>query len=178
MFRFEDPIYLYALALIPLLLVLRFLLIRQQKRRFTHPVDIFNDDVEKFAKKNPTKKPDNNFEIPTLPNDPNFPDENFKIFQDEVKPAEFREKFPQPKINPENIFYIFRTETDPNWHEKLIEINDFIKHREFYIDIEPYFYDAEGKMSNTFAIDGMHPDIRGKMLIGEIINLNRHLFKD
>ena len=33
MFRFEDPIYLYALALIPLLLVLRFLLIRQQKRR-------------------------------------------------------------------------------------------------------------------------------------------------
>jgi Ca-activated chloride channel family protein len=33
MFRFEDPIYLYALALIPLLAVLRFLLIRQQKRR-------------------------------------------------------------------------------------------------------------------------------------------------
>lgn len=60
--------------------------------------------IEKFAKKNPSQKPDNNFEIPTLPNDPNFPDENFKIFQDEVKPAEFREKFPQPKINPENIF--------------------------------------------------------------------------
>ena len=33
MFRFEDPIYLYALVLIPLLAVLRFLLIRQQKRR-------------------------------------------------------------------------------------------------------------------------------------------------
>ena len=33
MFRFEDPIYLYALALIPLLAILRFLLIRQQKRR-------------------------------------------------------------------------------------------------------------------------------------------------
>ncbi len=33
MFRFEDPIYLYALALIPLLALLRFLLIRQQKRR-------------------------------------------------------------------------------------------------------------------------------------------------
>ena len=33
MFRFEDPIYLYALALIPLLAVLRFLLIRQQKKR-------------------------------------------------------------------------------------------------------------------------------------------------
>lgn len=33
MFRFEDPIYLYALALIPLLAVLHFLLIRQQKKR-------------------------------------------------------------------------------------------------------------------------------------------------
>ena len=33
MFRFEDPIYLYALALIPLLAVLRFLLIRQLKKR-------------------------------------------------------------------------------------------------------------------------------------------------
>jgi len=33
MFRFEDPIYLYALVLIPLLAILRFLLIRQQKKR-------------------------------------------------------------------------------------------------------------------------------------------------
>ena len=33
MFRFEDPIYLYALALIPLLAILRFLLVRQQKQR-------------------------------------------------------------------------------------------------------------------------------------------------
>ena len=33
MFRFEDPIYLYALALIPLLAILRFLLVRQQKKR-------------------------------------------------------------------------------------------------------------------------------------------------
>ena len=33
MFRFEDPIYLYALVLIPLLAVLRFLLICQQKKR-------------------------------------------------------------------------------------------------------------------------------------------------
>lgn len=33
MFRFEDPIYLYALVLIPLLAVIRFLMIRQQKKR-------------------------------------------------------------------------------------------------------------------------------------------------
>jgi lysophospholipase L1-like esterase len=81
-------------------------------------------------------------------------------------------------INPENIYYIFRTETDENWHEKLIAINTFLRSRKFCIDIEPYFYDEEGEMSTDFAIDGMHPDLRGKMLMAEIINLNRHLFKN
>ena len=33
MFRFEDPIYLYALAVIPLLALLRWLMVRQQKKR-------------------------------------------------------------------------------------------------------------------------------------------------
>ena len=81
-------------------------------------------------------------------------------------------------INPKNIYYIFRTETDENWHEKLIAVNKFIRQQEFYIDLEPYFYDEAGELSARFAIDGMHPDLRGKMLMGEIINLNRHLFKN
>ena len=81
-------------------------------------------------------------------------------------------------INPPNIFYIFRTETDEHWHEKQIAINNFLKKQEFCIDIEPYFYNAEGMMDSKFSVDGMHPDIRGKKLIGEIINMNRHLFKD
>ena len=33
MFRFEDPIYLYLLAVIPVLLLIRFLMVRQQKKR-------------------------------------------------------------------------------------------------------------------------------------------------
>lgn len=33
MFRFEDPIYLYLLALIPILVLIHFLMIRQQKKR-------------------------------------------------------------------------------------------------------------------------------------------------
>ncbi len=81
-------------------------------------------------------------------------------------------------INPKNIYYIFKTETDEHWHKKLIALNKFIKQQEFVIDIEPYFYDAAGEMSADFAIDGLHPDIRGKMLIAEIINANRHLFRD
>ena len=33
MFRFEDPIYLYLLAVIPLLMLVRFLMVQQQKKR-------------------------------------------------------------------------------------------------------------------------------------------------
>lgn len=44
---------------------------------------------------NPTEKSGNaDFDIPTLANDPNFPGEDVKIFQDEFKPAEVR-KFNQ-----------------------------------------------------------------------------------
>ena len=49
-------------------------------------------------KKKPSPKPlpinttgKGEFEIPTLANDPNFPDESVTIFQDEDKPAEVRE---------------------------------------------------------------------------------------
>ena len=33
MFRFEDPIYLYLLAAVPLLFLIRWLMVRQQKKR-------------------------------------------------------------------------------------------------------------------------------------------------
>ena len=80
-------------------------------------------------------------------------------------------------INPVNIKYVFRNDTDPGWHKKLVTINKFLKSREFVIDIEPYFYDAEGTMDKKLCIDGIHPDIRGKMLIAEIINQNKNLFR-
>ena len=53
MFRFEDPIYLYLLAVIPVLAVIRWLMIRQQKkrlRRFGDPdlVKELMPDVSRF----------------------------------------------------------------------------------------------------------------------------------
>ena len=80
-------------------------------------------------------------------------------------------------INPDNLQNAFHTPTDPAWHEKLNQINEYIKRQEFFIDIEPYFYDAQGNMDYTFSVDGIHPDIRGKMLIGELISKNKSLFK-
>jgi len=80
-------------------------------------------------------------------------------------------------VNPESLMRAFKTPTDPDWHDKLVKINDYIKRQEFFIDIEPYFYDGEGTMNPALSVDGIHPDLRGKMLIGELISKNRALFK-
>ena len=80
-------------------------------------------------------------------------------------------------INPDNLLKAFRTPTDPDWHGKLAQINDYIRRQEFFIDLEPYFYDAQGTMDSSLSVDGIHPDIRGKMLIGEIISKHKELFR-
>ncbi len=80
-------------------------------------------------------------------------------------------------INPANLQTAFRTSTDPDWYDKLQQINAYIKRQEFFIDLEPHFYDAQGTMDAALAVDGMHPDIRGKMLMGELISKHKDLFK-
>ena len=80
-------------------------------------------------------------------------------------------------INPANISYAFHTPTDPEWHDKLNQVNAFIKRQNYFIDLEPYFYDAYGTMDVQFSVDGLHPDLRGKMLMGEIINQHKDLFE-
>ena len=57
-------------------------------------------------------------------------------------------------------------------------VNDFIKHLPYFIDIEPYFGDTEGNLSAEFSVDGIHPDIRGKKVIAEVINKHRYLFRN
>ena len=81
-------------------------------------------------------------------------------------------------LNPANIEYVFHTPTDPAWKAKLTEVNNFIKHLPYFIDIEPYFYDEAGNLSAEFSVDGIHQDIRGKMVIAEVINKHRYLFRN
>ena len=98
---------------------------------------------------------------------------NKLCLQNEIRPI-FLTLMP---INPDNLQKAFRTPTDPAWHEKLQRINGYIRQQEFFIDLEPYFYDAQGTMNAALSVDGIHPDIRGKMLIGELISKNKNLFK-
>ncbi len=81
-------------------------------------------------------------------------------------------------INPENIAFAFQIDTDPKWKEKLRKINDHIKTKQYHIDLEPFFYDGNGKLSTEFSIDGLHPDIKGKMLMAEIVNLHKNIIRE
>ncbi len=80
-------------------------------------------------------------------------------------------------INPTNIENAFRTPTDPNWREKMNTINTFIRSMRYYIDLEPYFYDINKmQLDDRLSVDGLHPDIKGKMMMAEIINQHQDLF--
>lgn len=81
-------------------------------------------------------------------------------------------------INPQAIMKAFKTPTDPNWHKKMTLVNQFIRSQNYYIDLEPYFYDEKKQiLSPDFSTDGLHPDIIGKMLMAEIINIHKDLLK-
>lgn len=83
-----------------------------------------------------------------------------------------------PPINPANIKFAFRTDTDPKWHDKMDAINKFIRRQQYYIDLEEYFYDPSHTILDpTWANDGLHADVHGKMLMAEIINQHQHLFR-
>ena len=82
-------------------------------------------------------------------------------------------------INPANIYFAFHTDTDPAWKEKLEDINDFLRKRPYHIDLEPYFYDpTHTVLDYHLAVDGLHPDLKGKMLIAEIINAYKNLLRE
>ena len=80
-------------------------------------------------------------------------------------------------INPTNIQNAFHTPTDPDWHEKMDEINGHIRGLNYFIDLEPYFYDAKKmQLDDRLSVDGLHPDIKGKMMMAELINQHKDLF--
>lgn len=73
-------------------------------------------------------------------------------------------------LNPERITLAFHVETDPTWQWKLNTVNAWIRSQDYYIDMEPYFYDSSRHILNPYlSTDGLHPDIDGKRMMAEII---------
>lgn len=58
-------------------------------------------------------------------------------------------------------------------------VNMWIRSQDFYIDIEPYFYDAQKQILDPhLSTDGLHPDIDGKRMMAEVINQHRDVFQE
>lgn len=82
-------------------------------------------------------------------------------------------------LNPERISLAFHSETDLSWRWKMTAVNMWIRSQDFYIDIEPYFYDAQEQILDPrLSTDGLHPDIDGKRMMAEIINQHRDVFQE
>ena len=81
-------------------------------------------------------------------------------------------------INPAHIRSAFATPTDPGWRTKMDKVNAWINQQPYHIDIAPFFFDRDDKvMDPELALDGLHPDIEGKKLMAEIINMNQGLLR-
>ena len=77
-----------------------------------------------------------------------------------------------PPINPAAIERVFQEKTVPSWQEEFSVVNRFIRQQRYYIDVEPHFQNPDGILSDYYAVDGLHVDIEGKKLIGQVINAN------
>lgn len=77
-----------------------------------------------------------------------------------------------PPINPANIYRAFEEETVPNWKDQFDQVNRFIRTQRYYIDIAPYLTDINGELPEYYGLDGLHADLAGKRLMGQIINVN------
>jgi len=77
-----------------------------------------------------------------------------------------------PPINPANIDRAFNEDTVENWKEQFAQVNRFIRSQPYFIDLQPAMTDMEGQLPEYYGLDGLHPDLAGKKLMGQIINAN------
>lgn len=77
-----------------------------------------------------------------------------------------------PPINPSAIWKVFQEDTAPKWRQEFETVNAFIRKQPYYVDLAPYFVDTNNELPDYYAIDGLHPDIPGKKLMGQLINAN------
>ncbi len=75
-----------------------------------------------------------------------------------------------PPINPAAIDTVFKEHTVSNWREEFDTVNQFIRQQRYFIDLEPHFTDTNRELPRHLATDGLHLDIEGKKLMGQIIN--------
>lgn len=72
-------------------------------------------------------------------------------------------------VNPAAIKQVFNQETYRNWQTEWQRVNSWIRTQPHYVDVAPMLMNTDGTMLNELATDGLHPDTKGKAVIGTAI---------
>lgn len=98
--------------------------------------------------------------------------ENLAILRDKCYQYGILPVFITPTpLNPAQIQKIGFVEPPPSdWKERQQIICDWIRGQEHFIDVNEKLTDANGDLSVSISVDGLHPDAEGKRIIGEIVD--------
>lgn len=97
--------------------------------------------------------------------------ENLEILRDKCLQSGICPVFITPTpLNPAQIQKIGFIEPPPeDWQERQQIICSWIREQEHFIDVNQKLTDADGNLSEVLSIDGLHPDVDGKRIIGEAV---------
>ena len=88
-----------------------------------------------------------------------------KCLQNNIKPI----LMTLPPINPDNIAIAFNEETAGDWMTQFSLVNAYIR-TQVHIDLAAAFDGPDEVLPTKYALDGLHLDVDGKILMGETIN--------
>ena len=74
-----------------------------------------------------------------------------------------------PPINPANIQHVFGEPTAEDWQWRFEAVNEYIC-GQAHIDVAEAFVCPDGVLPTELALDGLHPDVDGKRIIGACVN--------
>ncbi len=74
-----------------------------------------------------------------------------------------------PAINPQAIQHVFQEETVEDWAQRFAAVNVYIR-TQVHIDMAAAFSCPDTVLPEIYALDGLHPDVLGKRLMGGKVN--------
>lgn len=72
-------------------------------------------------------------------------------------------------INPAAMKAVSNIDVALGWEREQMLVNSWIKSQRYHVDITGKFTDDRGWLFTTMAVDGLHPDVEGKTIIGTMI---------
>lgn len=72
-------------------------------------------------------------------------------------------------LNPAGIKNAFDEDTSPDWQGEWQQVNQWIMDQEHHVDVAAQLSGPDGLLPSWIAADGLHPDTKGKAVIGQAV---------